>query len=259
MLVDSHTHIFESGHGGPFQLPASARDLVLDMDANQVDISVVLPLPGVASNQYVHEQCAQFPDRLIGLYTPEFDRASTMLDEMERFFQKYPFCGLKIHPRWQRVTVNDTKVREALEWASERSLTVLFDLFPFGDNLDDPALQPLAYHRLAQEMPSLRMILAHAGGYRVMETFLVAKSNPNIFLDISFTPVYFKGSSVFNDLTFVCNRIPAGRLLYGSDFPHVRSGDSLQAARALTINLEDSKRDALFSGAARELFKITKA
>lgn len=258
MLVDSHTHIFESGCGGPFGLPASATDLVRDMDANEVDVSVVLPLPGVASNQYVQEQCAKFPNRLVGLYTPEFDHPSTMVDDMERFFQRYTFGGLKIHPRWQRVTINDPKVREALEWAAERSLTVLFDLFPFGDNLDEPALQPLAYHRLAQEMPALKMILAHAGGYRVMETFLVAKSNSNVYLDISFTPVYFKGSSVFNDLAFVCRRIPPGRILYGSDFPHVRSADSLQAARALAIELEDSATEALFAGAACDLFKITR-
>lgn len=259
MTVDCHTHIFESGHGGPFDLPASAGDLVREMDVHHVDLSIVLPLPGVATNEFVHQQCALFPERLVGLYTPEFERPAETLTKMETFFQHYHPCGLKIHPRWQRVTVNDSVVREALAWAGEHNLPVLFDLFPHGEELDNPLLHPLAYHRLAQEMPNLRMILAHSGGYKVIETFLVAKSNPNVFLDISFTPLYFRGSSVASDLAFVCQRIPVGRILYGSDFPNIRFGDSLQAAYNLTADLNDAAKATLFGGAALELFRLARS
>jgi predicted TIM-barrel fold metal-dependent hydrolase len=256
MIIDVHTHIYEAGHGGPFDLPASADALLRDMDESGVDVSVVLPLPGVASNGFVQAQCARFPDRLVGLYTPEFNDPHTTIARMEQFFQDHNPPGFKIHPRVQGIRVTDSIVRDVLSWASERALTVLFDVFPYGPDMADLRLHPLAYHTLAQEMPNLTMVLAHAGGYKVLEAFLVAKTNPRVFLDVSFTPVYFKGSSAADDIPFLCQRLPEGRVLYGSDFPHVRLREALASAMQWAGALKATKRDALFGDAAAALFRI---
>jgi predicted TIM-barrel fold metal-dependent hydrolase len=256
MIVDVHTHIYEAGHGGPFDLPAGADALVRDMDGAGIDVSVVLPLPDVASNGFVQAECARFPERLVGLYTPEFQDPSTTIARMEQFFQDHNPPGLKIHPRVQRIRVTDGIVREVLSWASERALTVLFDVFPYGPDMADPGLHPLAYHTLAQEMPDLTMVLAHAGGYKVLEAFLVAKTNPRVHLDVSFTPVYFKESSAAGDIPFICRRLPEGRVLYGSDFPHVRLGEALDSAQQWAGGLDAARRAALFGGAAAALFRI---
>jgi predicted TIM-barrel fold metal-dependent hydrolase len=159
----------------------------------------------------------------------------------------------------QGVTVDDGVVRDVLCWADERGLPVLFDVFPFGKSFDDIATHPLAYHRVAQERPGLKLILAHAGGYKLLEAFMVAKSNPNVFLDLSFTPVYFKKSSLADDCRFVSSRLPAGRTLYGSDFPHVRFDESLENARMLFTNSEDAVQVEVFGKAAARLFGISQA
>jgi predicted TIM-barrel fold metal-dependent hydrolase len=258
MIVDCHTHIYEAGRGGPFELPASADALVRDMDACGVDISVVLPLPGTATNAFVQAQCARFPDRLVGLYTPEFENPSTTITKMEQFFQEHNPPGFKIHPRVQGIRVTDVIVRDVLAWASERSLTVLFDVFPYGPSMADPLLHPLAYHTLAQEMPDLTMVLAHAGGYKVLEAFVVAKVNPRVHLDVSFTPIYFKQSSAAGDIPFICERLPDGRVLYGSDFPHVRLGEALESAQQWAGSFTDAKRASLFGDAAAALFRISR-
>jgi predicted TIM-barrel fold metal-dependent hydrolase len=78
-----------------------------------------------------------------------------------------------------------------------------------------------------------------------------------VFLDVSFTPVYFKGSSLADDCRFVCSRLPAGRTLYGSDFPYVRFGESLENAKKLFSNLEEKVQTELFGGAAARLFGIS--
>ena len=254
MIVDAHTHIFEAGHGGPLNLPASADDLVRGMDEQSIDMAVVLPLPDVASNMFIQTQCQRFPDRLIGLYNPDFEDSPHTLSKMEQFFQDFQPAGLKIHPRLQRVRVLEPQVQEILAWAEQRRIPVLFDAFPYGPDLDDPGLHPLAFHRLAQDMPELKIVLAHAGGYKVTEAFLVAKSNPNVSVDISFTPVYFRNSSVAGDIAFLCSRLPAGRVLYGSDFPHVRLGESLHDAQDLTKSLSHPLTAALFGEAAATLF-----
>jgi predicted TIM-barrel fold metal-dependent hydrolase len=257
MIVDCHTHIFEAGRGGPFNLPCGADDLVREMDAHGVDVSVVLPLPGVASNEFVQRECARHPGRLTPLYNPEFDVMNETLRKMETFFGSYAPKGLKIHPRNQGVSVNDSVVAEVLHWAAEKALPVLFDVFPWGKSLDNLALHPLAYHQVAQKFPNLKLILAHAGGYKLMEAFMVAKSNVNVFLDISFTPLYFTGSSLAADCGFLCRRLPAGRVLYGSDFPSVHFGDSLEAARQLLANAGDLIATETMGTAAARVFGLT--
>jgi hypothetical protein len=256
MIIDCHTHIFEQGRGGPLDLPAGADDLVRAMDENGVDLSIVLPLPDVATNEFVQDACARHPGRLIGLYTPEFGKPAETLTLMQSFLANHDVRGLKIHPRHQHIRTDTPVVREVLALAQERNLAVLFDVFPWGPDLDDLGIHPNAYHRLAQEMPDLRMVLAHAGGYKVTEAFLVAKSNPNVYLDISFTPIYFKGSSVANDIRFICGRLPAGRVLYGSDFPHVPMRESINSAGRMASDLDAQSRDELFGGAAATVFAI---
>ena len=254
MIIDGHTHIFEAGRGGPLDLPCSADDLVRAMDSAGIDLSIVIPLPGVASNDFVHRECARFPDRLRAIYTPEFEDPSGTIAKLERFFGQWQPRGLKIHPRVQHVTASDSIVRETLSWAETRCLPVIFDVFPFGAELDILALQPLAYHPIAQNCRQLKIVLAHAGGYRLMEAFMVAKSNPNVYLDISFTPLYFQGSSLLNDCGFLCRRLPPGRVLYGSDFPHTQMGDSLTLARQLLAETSESVVGEVLGGAAARLF-----
>ena len=237
-------------------MPCAAEDLVRQMDEHHVDVSVVLPLPGDASNEFVHRECARFPDRLVGLYTPEFDVPEETLNRMESFFGWYSPRGLKIHPRRQRVTVEEPLVRQTLAWAAKRGIPVLFDVFPFGPSLENSATHPLAYHKVAQELPDLKMVLAHSGGYRLMEAFVVAKSNSGIYLDLSFTPVYFKGSSTAADCGFLCRRMPPGRVLYGSDFPSVPFADSLEAARCFLEGLDATAHDQVMGHAAATLFGI---
>jgi predicted TIM-barrel fold metal-dependent hydrolase len=254
MIVDCHTHIFESGTGGPFQLPAGAADLVREMDTHGVDRSIVLPLSGMAGNDFVQQQCAAFPDRLTPLYNPDFTEPADTIRSMQSFFETHGPRGLKIHPRHQGVTVRDSVMMEVLHWAEERRLSVLFDVFPFGPSLDDESMYPIAYHAVARKLPRLNIILAHAGGFRLHEAFLVAKSNPNVFLDVSFTPAYFKGSSIAADCAFLCRRLPAGRVLYGSDFPFVPFGESLEYARQWRDSLDETISREFWGEAAARLF-----
>jgi len=257
MTIDCHTHIFEAGRGGPFNLPCGAEDLVRQMDEHEVDVAIVLPLPGDATNEFVHQECARFPDRLVGLYTPEFDVPNETIGRMESFFGRYFPPGLKIHPRRQGVSVEQPLVKETLAWAAGRGLPVLFDVFPFGQSLGNLSTYPLAYNQVAQDLPELKMVLAHAGGYRLMDAFLVAKSNRGVYLDLSFTPVYFKGSSLAEDCGFLCKRLAPGRVLYGSDFPSVPFADSREAASGFLEGLDAGVRSEVMGGAAARLFGIT--
>lgn len=256
MLIDAHTHIHEKGIGGPFSLPCTADALVAAMDKSGVDVSVVVPLPGIAPNIYVHDQCNRFPDRLVPLCCPDFSSPKDTVARLCSFVDKHKVHGLKIHPRVQGVTVADPVVQETLHCAAERELPVVFDAFPFGPTFGDAEQHPAAYCRIAQELPQLQVVLAHAGGYRALEAFLAAKACANILVDVSFTPTYFCGTSIESDLRFICERLPTGQVLYGSDFPEVGLSESLSLARRMTNDVAAERKDAIFGKTARSVFGI---
>jgi uncharacterized protein len=256
MIVECHTHIFEAGVGGPFSLPASASDLVREMDAAGVERSLVLALAGMASNDFARRACAEFPGRLSLLYNPDFRDPAATLRLIEEFFDGGAPAGLKIHPRHQGVTVRDSIMLEVLHWAEERGVPALFDVFAHGPTLDDDRMGPMAYHAVAQKFPRLKLVLAHAGGFRILEAFMVAKSNPNVYLDLSFTPAYFKGSSVEIDCGFICRRLPPGRVLYGSDFPYIPFAESLEHARRAVGDLDSATSREFWGDSAARLFGL---
>lgn len=254
MIVDAHTHIAESGRHGARD--ASADALVREMDAAGVDVAIVLPLPGMASNEFVVRETARFPSRLVPLYCPEFQIPRDTLGRLERAAADRPLHGLKIHPRVQHVTVADPVVRDVLAWASEHRVPVVIDVFPWGPSVDDSRIHPFAYHQIARDLPELKLILAHAGGYKVLEAFLVAKANPNVILDLSFTFTYFRGASVAADLAFVMSRLPAAQTMYGSDFPDVPFAEYLQVVREHAAQLDATRLRSVFGETARALFGL---
>ena len=254
MIVDAHTHVFADPKQNPYPRPGGAEDLVRDLDANGLDAAVVIPLPGWASNEYVWDQCERYAGRLLPLYTPDLGEPAQVVAGLDSFFHEREPRGLKIHPRMQKAAPGDPVVGQVMRWADERDVPVVFDCFPFGDDVDDQRLWPLAYHRLAREFSGVTIVLAHSGGFRALDAFMVAKANANVVLDVSLTLRYFPGTSAERDLAFACRRLPAGRVIYGSDFPNIGIDESLQTAREVLTGLSEEQRAALFGGTARRLF-----
>src|SRR5439155_767985 len=156
-----HTHAFEDPSKSHYNRPCTVDALLREMEVNQVDSSVLIPLPGWASNEYVATHCERNPRRLFAMYTPEIGRADTIA-EMDAFFRRHAPRAIKIHPRVQNVTVRDAIVQEIVAWGAERAIPIVFDVFPFGPMIDDPAIAPLAYNSLAQRHPRATIVLAHA-------------------------------------------------------------------------------------------------
>jgi len=256
MIVDDHTHIFETGRGPRGEL-ASADDLILQMDEAGIDVSVVIPLPGCASNEFVQSECKKHDKRLVALYTPDFTLPrERVVPEMAKFIASNDVRGIKIHPRLQSVTIDDPAVKDVLAWAADADQPVVFDVFPFGPEVPDPRLGPLAYVAAARELPRLTLVLAHAGGYKPIEAFLAAKASPNIMVDVSFTFAYFRGGSPATDLAWLCGRLPPDRLLYGSDWPHQGLRAYLDETRSMIAHVPESTRAALLGNNSRRLYRL---
>jgi predicted TIM-barrel fold metal-dependent hydrolase len=64
---------------------------------------------------------------------------------------------------------------------------------------------------------------------------LVAKRVPNIYLNISYTLLYYRDSSITGDIVYAIKSMKGERIFYGSDYPDRELGKTLK----LTLDVFD--------------------
>jgi len=62
---------------------------------------------------------------------------------------------------------------------------------------------------------------------------LIAKRIPNIYLNIAYTLLYYRGSSITSDLIYAIKSMRGERIFYGSDYPDRPLGLSLELTKEI--------------------------
>ena len=231
MIIDAHTHVHPEKSGFGDKCDASLDNLIRRLDESKVDKAVILPIAPMVSNAFIGQCCSEYPNKLIGFASVNPLDGFQIIEKLEEDVYNYKLKGLKLHPRWQGFSYNDYfKVFRLVQKASQLNIPVLFDAFPYGSSaLTNNIL--LLINDLAVDLPEAKIIIAHMGGYKLFDALMIAKSNNNIFLDISFTPLYFKDSSIEKDVFFAIKKLGSNRCIYGSDHPQIDLAESLNLAR----------------------------
>lgn len=73
------------------------------------------------------------------------------------------------------------------------------------------------------------LILAHGGMVRVLDAYSLMDVYDNLYMDISFTLPFWKGSSVIQNYAFVLKHLSCERTFYGSDYLYISMEDSIQS------------------------------
>jgi len=256
MLIDSHVHVTPTGRWFDTDNDASVVNLLSEMEQNGINRAVLLPISGIIPNEFVASTCLLHPKHFIGAVSVDPGAGKRAISELRDYLSHKNMKMLKLHPSLQNFDPLSKAVVKLLEVCAELEVPALFDCFPFGRNRPIVSSTPLVFDKLAKMVPSTKIILAHAGGHRVLDACMVAKSNANILLDISYSPVYFEGSSVPKDFIYAINKVGARRVLYGSDYPEVRLDHALAAARQLVIDLPAMDQDLIFGGSVGQLLRL---
>lgn len=82
---------------------------------------------------------------------------------------------------------------------------------------------------LANAHPDVPIVVAHGGGLKVLDAFLVADHADNLLLDTSFSLPYWAGSRVEADFAWAMRKGGVHRWVMGSDHPFVPLGEALAA------------------------------
>ena len=282
MIVDFHTHTFPEriaaptiqklahmSHIKPFS-DGSNSGLAASMAAAGVDYSVVLP---VATNTrqvcHVNDSAAQVNDdyRKTGIISfgcmhPDFPDWKEELARIANMGLK----GIKLHPVYQDVDLDDPRYLRILDRCGELGLIVLTHA---GLDIGIPGkvnCSPDMTLRALKQVGPVRMILAHMGGWRNWDQVEELLVDTDAYLDTSFTlgrmtPLGdgFYGPSELNmmeeeQFLRMVREFGADRLVFGTDSPW--GGQAEDVARFWALPLTDEEKAAILGGNAQKLLGL---
>ena len=258
MIMDFHTHIFpdkiasatiahlEKVGGIPAHTDGTADGLRRSMTQAGIDRAVVLPVVTKPSQfDSINRFAAQINaenDRLIsfGGIHPDNDDVEEKLDYIVSLGLK----GIKLHPDYQGVFIDDERNVRILREAVKRDLLVVIHA---GIDIGLPDPVHCTPSRTAAVLETLgcdparpRIILAHVGGWKLwdeVEAHLVGKP---VYFDLGFS----LGQIEDEQLLRIIRNHGADRILFASDSPWGDQSADKRYFDALPLTEEEHKKIA---------------
>jgi len=226
----------------------SLNNLMQQMDEASIEKSVLFAVDApilTASNEFVSDIIANYPDRFIGFASvnPNLNNACKSL---ENAIQNLGLKGLKLHPPLQNFYPNDKKVWPVYELASQLGIPVVFHVgsTPFGSLVKIKQADPILIDDVANDFPSLKIILTHLGTLWHNESFMITEKHPNVYIDTAAYP--YEISEILTEKLIM--RVGEDKFIFGTDFPMPYEGkmhrlkDFVDCIEKLTISTELKER-----------------
>lgn len=222
MIIDALTHIHPTPNAFGNGCDLRTEFLIEQLDSSPVDRAIVTAIEGdtpyCTPTAYVIEQCAQYPDHLIGFASVDPLKNPNAVADFESYVRNDAMRGLKLHPRHQHLSADDERIVPLVEKAAELGVPVTicssqWKHAPLRDQL------PMTVDVLAKRVPEAKIILAHGGGFHFMDAFVVAVANDNVYLETSISLQYFADTPFEDQYMFTLKQLGAERIIYGSDHP----------------------------------------
>lgn len=241
MLIDFHTHIFPEKiakgtmailkkpmadyKGGSYEphTDGTLEGLKKSMKENNIDISVVLPVVTSPKqtetiNDFAKSVCSKEIFAFGGIFPGQEDFEDALWGIKERGLK-----GVKIHPEFQKCSVDSDNVVKIVKKAEDLGLYVVFHT-GFSIGFEPPVhCTPEILRNLLKKTSGENIIAAHMGGWGMwneVEKYIVKTP---VMMDISFSRGYLEAPQFKR----ILENHGIEKFLYGSDSPWESQGDSL--------------------------------
>ncbi len=159
--------------------------------------------------------------------------------------------GIKLHPYYQGCVLDAPPLLEYFRCCRDLDLTVQchcgFDIgFPF-----EPVCGPERVARVMREVPGLRFIAAHLGGWRQWGGAAEHLLGKDVYLDTAVLLPHFGDG----DARRILREHPADRLLFATDWPWLGFGEGMRFVRS--AGLTPGQEKAILGLNAAQLLGIT--
>ena len=188
-----------------------------------------------AINDFIARSVEAHPDKFIGFGSihPDHPELDKELDRMLSLGLK----GVKLHPDFQHFCLDDPAAIRLFEAMAERHLPLLVHT---GDTRY-PYSEPRRMANALDQVPTLRAICAHLGGWSVWgEAWRILAGRENVWVDCS-SSLYAMDKNLAAD---VIRRYGADRVFFGTDYPMWKPEDEIARVNALPLTQEE--REMIF-------------
>ncbi len=262
MIIDFHTHIFPDAlaaktipflaqrSGIPAATDGTLNGLLHSMEQSGVDRSVILPVVTKPSqfdsiNAYAKSINDQSNGKVLsfGGIHPDCDDYKGKLDHIKAL----GLPGIKIHPDYQGVFIDDLRYMRIIEYANELGLIIVTHA-GVDIGLPEPVhCPPDKMRKILDEIHPEKMILAHYGGWSQWEMVYEYLAGENVYFDTAFTFDYITEEMFLK----IWEKHDHEKILFATDSPWGSMCKNISRVEELPLTLEE--KEAIFSGNARKL------
>ena len=253
---DSLVHVTTSGAWINGRDDASLERLIRELDRAGVFRACLVGLPGVVENDDVRAAADRAGERLIpiaGFDPPAFADTHSIARELASL-RSAGFRGIKLHPRLNDYDPLHPQVSGAINAAAEEQLVVFLDTL-FRQPGRATLSAPDVIDRLVHLCPRAPMVLLHGGGSDVLKVAEIVRLHRRLILDVSYTLLAYRRSSVTADLRWVFETLDQ-RVVVGSDMPEFTPSDAFAEAERLAEGLPAEKWANISAGNLTRLFGL---
>ena len=265
MVIDFHTHIFpdkiaarsiealQNVSGVTAATDGTLQGLLDSMDVNGVDMSVIMPVVTKPSqfesvNTFAAKVNETYKGRLLsfGGIHPDSKDYKGELDKIKEL----GLPGIKLHPDYQGVMIDDKRYMDIIRYADELGLTILVHA-GIDIGLPKPVHCPPDKMKIVFDaIKPRKLILAHMGGWKQWEEVYELLAGEDVYFDTAFTFEYIEEEMFLKLLT----KHGCEKILFATDSPWSNAKETVDIINALPI--ADGQKEAILSGNAKELLKI---
>ena len=249
-IIDVHAHVYPDTiaqraadsigvfYDIPMHLNGTVHELLVSGRAAGISRFVVhsaAVTPGrVRSvNDYLIGAAQEHADEFIGFGTmhPDYEDVPGELDRIKAAGLK----GVKLHPDFQHFCLDDEKAVAMFQAMAERNLPGIIHT---GDQRY-PYSEPARMARVLDQVPDLKVICAHLGGWSVWnEAWRVLAGRPGVWVDTS--------SSLYaitpEEAAEVIRHYGVDRVFFGTDYPMWKPEEELRKFLALPLTQEEQEK-----------------
>lgn len=265
MVIDFHTHIFpekiaaktiehlENVGGIKAATDGTLTGLLSSMERCGVDLSVILPVATKPTqfdsiHSFAKHVNEQYPGKLLsfGGIHPDCEDYKKELDTIKEM----GFPGIKIHPDYQGVMIDDVRYMRIIEYASELGLIILTHAGT-DIGLPDPVhCPPKLMRKVLDAIKPEKMVLAHYGGWSQWEEVYEYLAGENVWLDTAFIYDYITEEQFFK----ILEKHGSDKILFATDSPWSDMEKGINWIRGLS--LPQNVTEDILSGNAKRLLGI---
>lgn len=286
MIIDFHTHIFPDKIAGKTietlgrlagvqaASDGTLQGLLNSMNKSGVDISVIMP---VCTKPEQFENINTFAQEINGRYENKIFSFGGIHPDCEDYkgklngIKSLGIQGIKIHPDYQKVMIDDLRYLRIIEYASELGLIILTHA-GIDIGMPEPVhCPPDKMRKVLDIVKPDKMVLGHYGGWKQWEQVYEYLAGENVYLDTAFLfgvcqskkqedtkskPVQegsqFQDYITKDEFLKILNKHGANRILFATDSPWSDAKAGIQWINSLPVS-EVEKRQILGENAGKLL------